>query len=78
MEKLSPREKLKDIYLDLDINRLAKHYFNKSGSWLYHKFDRADVNKNGNKDDFTEEQLQTLKNALFDFAERIKRSAETL
>lgn len=74
----TPKEKLKDIYLDLNIRRFAEHYFGKSGSWLYHKFDQADVNHNGNTDDFTEEQLATLKAGLYDFAERIKAAADTL
>ena len=78
MENLTPKEKLKDIYLDLNIRRFAERYFSKSGGWLYHKFDRIDVNHNGNPDDFTEEQLAQLKAGLYDFSERIKAAADTL
>lgn len=78
MENLTPKEKLKDIYLDLNIRRFANRYFNKSGGWLYHKFDRVDVNQNGHQDDFTKERLAQLKAGLFDFAERIRAAADTL
>jgi len=78
MDNLTPKQKLSDVYLDLDIRRLSNRYFGKSGSWLYHKFDRTDVNQNGKPDDFTPEQLNTLKEALFDLAERIRKAAETL
>lgn len=78
MENLTPKEKLKDIYLDLNIRCFANRYFNKSGGWLYHKFDRVDVNQNGHQDDFTKEQLAQLKAGLFDFAERIRAAADTL
>lgn len=76
--ELTPKQKLEDIYLDLNIRRFASRYFNKSGGWLYHKFDRVDVNKNGNPDDFTEEQLAQLKDGLYDFADRIRRAADSL
>lgn len=79
MEKdLTPKEKLKDVYLDLNIRRIANRYFNKTGGWLYHKFDRIDVNGNGKKDDFSDEELSKLKSALLDFSERIKLAAEKL
>lgn len=75
---MTVKEKLSDIYLDLNIRRFANHYFGKSGGWLYHKFDRVDVNNNGHPDDFSEEQLAQLKAGLYDFAERIKTAADTL
>ena len=78
MENLTPKQKLEDIYLDLNIWRFAQRYFNKSGGWLYHKFDRVDVNQNGHPDDFTDEQLAQLKNGLFDLSDRIRRAADTL
>ena len=78
MAETSVKDKLSDIYLDLNIRRFANRYFDKSGGWLYHKFDRVDVNQNGHPDDFTEEQLVQLKEGLYDFADRIKKAADTL
>ena len=75
---MTVKEKLSDIYLDLNIRRFANRYFDKSGGWLYHKFDRVDVNQNGHPDDFTEEQLALLKEGLYDFADRIRKAADTL
>ena len=78
MEELTPKQKLKDVYLDLNIRRFAERYFGKSGGWLYHKFDQVDVNKNGQPDDFSEEQLAQLKSGLYDLSERIRKAADTL
>ncbi len=78
MAEMTVKEKLSDIYLDLNIRRFANHYFDKSGGWLYHKFDREDVNKNGHPDDFTDEQLAQLKAGLHDLADRIRKAADKL
>ena len=75
---MTVKEKLSDIYLDLNIRRFASRYFGKSGGWLYHKFDRVDVNNNCHPDYFSEEQLAQLKAGLYDFAELIKTAADTL
>ena len=78
MRNETPKEKLRDVYLDLNIRRIANRYFDRSGSWLYHKFDRVDVNGTGTPDDFTPEQLQQLRSSLLDLSDRIRRAAETL
>jgi hypothetical protein len=78
MADLTPKQKLQDIYLDLNIRRFANRYFSKSGGWLYHKFDQVDVNQTGKPDGFTDEQIAQLKAGLHDFAERIKAAADTL
>lgn len=74
----TPKEKLHDIYLDLNIRRFANRYFGKSSSWLYHKFDQIDTNGNGLHANFNPEELNTLKAGLYDFAERIKAAADKL
>lgn len=74
----TPKQKLHDIYLDLNIRRFSDHYFKKSGSWLYHKFDEVDVNKNGRPDGFSQEELGQLKTGLMDFAQRIQVAASAL
>lgn len=62
--------------MDIRVRPLANKYFGKSSSWLYHKFDGIDGN--GGADDFTPEELQRLKGALYDLAERIRKAANTL
>lgn len=73
---MTPKQKLSDVILDINIAKIASRYFAKSSSWLYHKFDGIDGN--GGKGDFTAEELNTLKNALYDLAERIKTAADKL
>lgn len=76
MNQLTPKQKLADILLDINVAKIAKRYFGKSSSWLYHKFDGIDGN--GGKGEFSEEELQQLKNALLDLAQRIMNAANTL
>lgn len=70
------KKKLQDIILDINIAKLAIKYFGKSPSWLYHKFDGRDGN--GKETDFSDEELQLLKGALCDLADRIRRAADAL
>lgn len=72
----TPKQKLSDILLDINIAKIANRYFCRSSSWLYHKFDGIDGN--GGKGGFTEEELRGLQSALFDLSDRIRRAAETL
>ena len=76
MNTLTPKQKLADILLDINISKIANRYFGKSSSWLYHKFDGIDGN--GGKGEFSEEELQQLKNALLDLAQRIETAANAL
>ncbi|MBQ5925729.1 MAG: DUF5053 domain-containing protein [Paludibacteraceae bacterium] len=76
MNTLTPKQKLADILLDINVAKIANRYFGKSSSWLYHKLDGIDGN--GGKGDFTEEELQQLKSALLDLARRIEIAAKTL
>lgn len=78
MAEQTPKQKLQDIYLDLNIRRFANRYFEKSGGWLYHKFDQVDVNQNGHPDGFNDEQLAQLKAGLYDLSERIRVAADKL
>lgn len=70
------RQKLNDILIDVSWGKIAKKYFGKSPSWLYHKLDGIDGN--GGKGEFTEEELQQFKGALCDLADRIRRVADSL
>ena len=44
--------------------------------WLYHMLDGVD--DKGNLREFTVEELQQLKQALYDLADRIRRAADNL
>ena len=72
----TPKQKLSDILLDINISKLANRYFGKSSSWLYHKFDGLDGN--GGKGGFSDAELAQLQGALYDLSERIRRAADTL
>ena len=76
MNTLTPKQKLADILLDINVAKIANRYFGKSSSWLYQKLDGIDGK--GGKGDFTEEELQQLKSALLDLARRIEIAAKTL
>lgn len=70
------KEKIYDIILDINIAKLAKRYFNKSSSWLYHKLDRRDGN--GKETDFSPEELEQFKGALYDLSDRIRKAADNI
>ena len=70
------RTKLSDILVSVSWGDIAKTYFGKSPSWLYHKLDEIDGN--GGKGGFTEQELAQFKGALCDLADRIRRIADSL
>lgn len=70
------KQKLHDIIVDINLSKLANRYFGKSSGWLYHKLDGRDGN--GKETDFSPEELQQLKGALCDLADRIRKAADTL
>jgi hypothetical protein len=77
-EKVIPlSEKMKDIALDITWSKIALRYFpGKSVPWFYNKLRGVDGNGGAGGFDF-EERMQ-LKNALFDFAERIRNVAQNM
>ena len=66
------KAELQDILLAISWADLSKTYFGKSNSWLYHKLDGL------NGIQFTDEEKQTLKGALVDLADRIRRAADNI
>ena len=76
IKKQTARYKLDDIILDLSWADISKTYFGKSSSWIYNKLNGRDGN--GGVGDFTEVERENLRNALFDIADRIRKSAEKL
>ena len=65
-----------ELLLDINVGSIARKYFKKSGSCLYHKFDGRDGN--GKETDFTQEELQQLKGAFYDLADRLRKAADNL
>jgi len=76
LKTATTKQQLSDILLDISWAKIAQKYFGKSSSWMYHKLDGIDGN--GNKSDFSYSERLQLKNALFDFSERIRHAAESI
>ena len=76
MKQTTVSAKLQDIRLDITWSKIARMYFNKSASWLYNKMNGIDGN--GGVGDFTYSEKQQLKNALYDFSERVRKAADRL
>ncbi len=66
------KAELQDILLSISWADLSKTYFGRSNSWLYHKLDGL------NGIEFSDEEKQTLKGALVDLADRIRRAADNI
>ena len=67
---------LHDILLDVTWSKIARRYFGKSASWIYNKMDGIDGN--GDPGDFTYDEKIQLRNGLYDFAERIRKAADSI
>lgn len=74
-QRVTARQVLSDIYEEVNWAYLAKNYFGKSRSWLYHKFSGFN---NGTEDDFSESDRARLKDSLRDMAARINAAADRL
>lgn len=70
------KAQLSDLLISISWSDLARRYFGKSGSWLYHKLDGIDGNKKPT--DFSEEEKYILKGALVDLSDRIRRAADQI
>ena len=68
--------KLNDILLSITWRDIARRYFGKSSSWLYHKMDG--INGNGGKDEFSSEEAKQLQAALYDLSDRIRTAADRI
>lgn len=68
--------KMSDILVAISWREIARTYFGKSSSWLYHKLDGIDGN--GGDGGFTPEEAQQLKGALCDLSDRIRRAADSI
>lgn len=70
------KQKMADILVAISWREIARTYFGKSSSWLYHKLDGIDGN--GGVGGFTPEEAYLLKGALCDLSDRIRRAADTI
>ena len=71
------KARLQDILVSISWREVARRYFGKSSSWLYHKLDglKSDGSNGGG---FTEAERIILKESLNDLADRIKEAAKKL
>ena len=76
MEGTKIKQSLSDVLMILSWREIARQYFGKSSSWLYHKMDG--INGNGGKGGFTEEEKVKLKESLIDLSNRIRSAAENI
>lgn len=67
------REQVWDIIVEVSWGQISEQYFGKSRSWLSKKMNGKGFN--GGEGDFTEEEKEQLKDALFDLSERIRKVA---
>lgn len=70
------KQKMSDIIVSISWREIARTYFGKSSSWLYHKLDGIDGN--GKPGGFTPEETLQLKGALVDLSDRIRRAADSI
>lgn len=75
-EGVSMKKRLADLLVAISWADLARTYFGKSSSWLYHKMDGVDGN--GKPANFTTEETEVLKGALVDLSEHIRRAADSI
>ena len=68
--------RLGDILMALSWREIAKNYFGKSSSWLYHKMDGIDGN--GGVGGFTDSEAMQLKDALIDLSDRIRAATDRI
>lgn len=70
------KSRLSDILVAISWREIARTYFGKSSSWLYHKLDG--VKGDGSDGGFTQSEIQQLKDSLEDLAQRITKAASKL
>lgn len=73
--QMTVKQALDEVYEQINWAYLAKNYFGKTRSWIYHKFSGMN---NGKPDDFNEQDRQTLKAALLDISQKLTNVAEKL
>ncbi len=69
-------ESIKDIATYIKQGNISKDYFGFSRSWIYQRLNGYDGN--GNPCEFTDEQKETMRDALRDIAHRLEDTADKL
>lgn len=71
------KQRLSDIAMEISWRAVARRYFGKSSSWLYHKLDgiKSDGSDGGG---FTTAEKEQLRDALQDLSARISLAASSL
>lgn len=72
----STKSALADVLQGIKWAHISTQYFGKSRSWFSQRLNGYDGN--GEESDFNEAEIKNLKNALFDLADRIRKTAEKL
>ena len=72
-EKITMKQQLWDIIVEVSWGEISEQYFKKSRSWLSKKMNGKGFN--GEEGDFTPEEKEILRGALVDLSERIKTVA---
>ena len=72
-EKITMKQQLWDIIVEVSWGEISEQYFKKSRSWLSKKMNGKGFN--GEEGDFTPEEKEILRGALVDLSERIKTAA---
>lgn len=70
------KSRLQDILVTVSWREIAREYFGKSASWLYHKMDGIDGN--GGKGGFTEQEAEIMRGALIDLSTRLRVCADKI
>jgi len=76
LKKTTMTTTLRDIRLHITWSHIARYYLGKSAAWIYSKLNGID--ENGNPTDFTYNERLQLRNALYDFSERIRTAANAI
>ena len=68
---------IEDVVLEITWGKIAERYFpGKSVSWFYNKL--RGIDGNGGSGDFTDDEREQFRNALFDFSERVRNAAQSI
>lgn len=75
-KKQTMMQQMEDIMIDVSWRQIAHDYFGKSSWWIYNKLHGRDGN--GGHGEFSPEEKETLKGALVDISQRIRRAADSI
>lgn len=76
-QKITMKQQLWDIIVEVSWGSISEQYFKKSRSWLSKKMNGKGFNGEENVD-FTPEEKEQLRGALVDLSERIKKAAHNI